>query len=384
MKTFMDTIGSMPDPRDSNSSYKLSHILFIAIAAVLCGVRSCAGFAYFALHRRAFLDRFIDLPARSPSHDVFSDILRRLDKVELAERLRRFMNAIAHHGEVERRRRHLAMDGKAMKRAYAKGEAHLPAFVATIYDCDRCLTLALASAREKGGEAAAALQALRLLALDGAVVTGDALYATHDVTEVIRKNRGHYCLGLKGNSPLAYEAGQAAVAAALRRKPGDIHVEEDRGHGRIETRRAFVVACAAARNAKGEETLVGMKAVGVIEATRTVTKRLHVDGKPVLRPETVTSRRLYALSFKPKAKVFAALARNHWRIENRQHWQLDVVFREDEARNREDDAAPNLAVLRRIAQNCLSMNAERVSGPLKMQRAAHDEEFLIALMTQKR
>jgi hypothetical protein len=78
------------------------------------------------------------------------------------------------------------------------------------------------------------------------------------------------------------------------------------------------------------------------------------------------------------------LARNHWRIENNQHWCLDVLFREDAARSRKGHAAVNLAIIRRIAQNILKLSPQNETTPLKMLRAAHDEAFLTSLLVHKR
>jgi DDE_Tnp_1-associated len=84
MQLFREAIGSVSDPRASNAHYRLSDVLFIAVVAVLCGVAGCTGFAAFARLRRDYLSRFMLLPERLPSHDVFSDILAALDQKTLA------------------------------------------------------------------------------------------------------------------------------------------------------------------------------------------------------------------------------------------------------------------------------------------------------------
>jgi hypothetical protein len=210
MDIFRGTMGSVRDPRASNARYRLSDLLFIAVVAVLCGITTCTGFAAFARLPREFLSWFMDLPQQLPSHDVFSDVLAALDQKELAAALARFMDAVCEAaGE-----RQLAVDGKALRRANEKGQAHLPAFVATLYDCDRFLTLALAPARGKGGETAAVREALRLVSLKGAVVTADALHAKGPTTALIRAKKGHYCIALKANSPIAFALAHATLAAA--------------------------------------------------------------------------------------------------------------------------------------------------------------------------
>jgi predicted transposase YbfD/YdcC len=370
MDVFRETIGSVRDPRASNARYPLSDILFISVVAVMCGVANCTGFAAFARLRRDFLGQFMELPGTLPSHDVFSDVLAALDQKELARALARFMEAICAAGGA----RQLAVDGKALRRAYEKGQAHLPAFVATLYDCDRFLTLALSPARGKGGETAAVREALRLVTLKGAVVTADALHAKRATTALIRARKGHYCIALKANSPVAFNLARTALADAEANGACQPFEQSRVAHGRCETRQAFVIPCETPRNARGQEPLVGMQAIGVI-------RRLRQTDTGVARPVEAS---FYALSFVPDAERFATLARNHWRIENNQHWCLDVIFLEDIARSRKGHAAVNLAIVRRVAQNILKLSPGKETTPLKMLRAAHDETFLTALITQKR
>jgi predicted transposase YbfD/YdcC len=409
MDLFRETIGLVSDPRASNARYRLSDILFISVVAVLCGVTSCTGFAAFARLRRDFLCQFMELPATLPSHDVFSDLLAALDQKKLAEALARFMDGVCQEGVCQEGgcqaggERQLAVDGKALRRAYQKGQAHLPAFVATLYDCDRFLTLALAQARGKGGETAAVIEALRLVSLKGAIVTADALHAKQATTALIRAKKGDYCIALKANSPIAFALARTMLAtqeaqddkvaqeAQEAQEANDDKDDKDdkvacqpfeqkqTAHGRVEIRQArnlqaMVIPCQTPRNKRGQETLVGMQAIGVM-------RRLRQTDTGSAKPFQTS---FYALSFVPTKERFAELARNHWRIENNQHWCLDVTFKEDLARNRKGHAAVNLAIVRRIAQNILNLSPAKETTPLKMLRAAHDKTFLTALITQKR
>ena len=63
--------------------------------------------------------------------------------------------------------------------------------------------------------------------------------------------------------------------------------------------------------------------------------------------------------------VFARVVRDHWAIENSQHWVLDVQFNEDGNRTRKNHAASNLAVIRRASLNLLRSND---AGSLSIRR----------------
>ncbi|MDR0628575.1 MAG: ISAs1 family transposase, partial [Treponema sp.] len=65
---------------------------------------------------------------------------------------------------------------------------------------------------------------------------------------------------------------------------------------------------------------------------------------------------------------FACSVRSHGGIENKRHWVLDVVFREDGARNRKDHSAANRAILRKIPLNLLRLEPTEKYGKRKLSR----------------
>jgi predicted transposase YbfD/YdcC len=68
---------------------------------------------------------------------------------------------------------------------------------------------------------------------------------------------------------------------------------------------------------------------------------------------TAHERRYYLSSARLDAKLFARAVRAHWHIENRLHWVLDVVFRDDLARLRTGHGPENMAVVKHMAMNLL-------------------------------
>ena len=63
-----------------------------------------------------------------------------------------------------------------------------------------------------------------------------------------------------------------------------------------------------------------------------------------------------------------ATVRAHWGIENALHWQLDVSFREDAARNRKDNGSTNIAILRRRALDLARRDTSKGSLSIKLKR----------------
>ncbi len=79
-------------------------------------------------------------------------------------------------------------------------------------------------------------------------------------------------------------------------------------------------------------------------------------------------------------EVLLDTVRAHWAIENALHWQLDVSFREDAARNRKDNAPGNIAVLRRRALDLVRRDTSQRSLSIKLKRAGWDDAFLRSIL----
>ena len=109
--------------------------------------------------------------------------------------------------------------------------------------------------------------------------------------------------------------------------------------------------------------------------------------RPVERTRVIGGKRqheccLYVLSRRMPAKELLAVVRRHWDIENGLHWQLDVVFREEQSRIRCGDAAQNFSTLRRIALNLLKTETAKPKEPIRGKRifAAVDPAYLESII----
>ena len=117
---------------------------------------------------------------------------------------------------------------------------------------------------------------------------------------------------------------------------------------------------------------MGLATLGMVEA------EVARDGR------TSATRRYFLSSATLSAKRFAEAMRAHWRIENAQHWVLDMTFDEDRARNRRDHGAENLAILRRLALNVLRSARTDVSIRRKRKRSGWSDEFARSVLAQMR
>jgi len=362
---FLDVFDEVADPRDYTARHPLPEILFIALAAVLCGASHCTEMVLFAEARLELLRQFIPLKHGVPSHDTFSRVLRALDPVAFNAAFTRFMAAFGAQARSDAPKRQVAIDGKSLRRAYDKGCAHMPPLVVTVFGCDTFMSLTQTVAH-KGGETEAAIAALELLSLTGATVTADALHCHRRMSQAIRERGGHYVIAIKGNQSKLAQQANAALDAAAQSKTTRFHQTEEVAHGRHERRRAFVVPFA---QTPGKNALVGLVAVARVESWRTS------DGK------TTHSSRCYALSRKMPAGQLLTAVRHHWAIENQLHWQLDVLLGEDLSRNRKNNAPANLAIIRRLALNTLRADPEKIPLSHKRLKARWADQYLLRLLT---
>jgi predicted transposase YbfD/YdcC len=367
--TFLEAFGEVPDPRDYTARHPLAEVLFVAFAAVLCGATHCTEMALFARARLDLLRQFVPLSHGPPSHDTFSRVLNALDPIAFNAAFGRFMAAFGEAAGAAAR--HVAVDGKSLRRAYEKGASCMPPLVVTAFECETFMSLAQTVAGE-GGEAEAAVRAVELLSLKGAIVTADALHCHKRMSEAVIAAGGDYVLAIKANQSKLAKAANAALDAA--RTDGQIRIHESvaQAHGRREVRRAFVIPFSAPPS-KTDKALVGLRAVARIETERTV------DGQ-----DPVRTVRCFALSRRIKADDLLALVRSHWAIENHLHWQLDVLFREDDSRTRKKNGAANLALLRRCALNVLRSDPEDIPLSHKRLKARWSDHDLLLLMTHMR
>jgi predicted transposase YbfD/YdcC len=322
--------------------------------------------AAFGRAKIKLLKRFLKLKHGIASHDTFSTVLRMLDPKALDAafgRLTATLAAALAKGGV------IAIDGKSLKGAYEKGEKSSPKLMVSAYAAGLRLSLATVAAKDRN-EVDAAIEVLGLIDLKGKIVTADALHCHRRMVETIVAKGGDYCIALKGNQESLLSDARACLGKAdkAKKKPPAAKTE-DSGHGRIETRVAVVVE---AKGMAEHHEFAGLKAFGRIESTRII------DGK------TETEARFYALSRKLTPQALLATARAHWQIENALHWQLDVSFREDAARNRKDNGPTNIAVLRRRALDTARLDQSKGSLTTKLKRAGWDDEFLLSLLRQMR
>lgn len=366
MQALISILREVRDPRDLNARHDCGSMLFIALMAMLCGGKSCVDIADFAAANEDVLADLVDLPHGAPSHDSFSRLFRLLDPEEMARAFASFAKALRAGLGLGPAKGVVAIDGKRLRRGYERGRAFMPPLMISVFDAETRLSLA-ARASGDGDEVRATLAALKSLDLKGCIVTADALHCHPKMAEAVRARGGHYALKLKANNGPLHRRAVAAFAAADGRGGAGFAETVSNGHDRSERRRGDVVP------APEETAFRDLVAFG-----RIVNERCETGA------EARTTVHYVALSKRLDPTRLIEVIRDHWSVENRLHWSLDVVFCEDDARSRKNHAPQNLSFIRRMALDILKAHPDPRSVSRKMKLAMWSKDFFFELFTHMR
>jgi predicted transposase YbfD/YdcC len=364
MGRFKSVFRKLRDPRAENAQHELLEILFIALAATLCGAQGASDMARFGLAKEGLLRRLLRLEHGIPSHDTFSRVFRVLDAQAFEREFRRFMAAFAKFHRLDLKGV-VAIDGKSLRRAYDRGKSATPMHLVNAFAVQA--RMALASHKAPGrNELAGALEVLDMLCLKNSIVTADALFCSRPFATRVLKRGGHYVLALKKNQRKLFASVVRRFARSGTRSTAQ--KLEASTHDRREWRRATVI--------RDKTLAIAQDFPGLVALAR-VTSRRRLRGAPGEPPFT----RYYLLSKYISATKLLQTVRSHWAIENQLHWMLDVALNEDADRARKDNAPENLAILRKLALNLLRTHPEQMSIRQKIKSAGWDDTFLLRLLS---
>jgi predicted transposase YbfD/YdcC len=360
---------TLDDPRQTAKVlYPLPEILLLLLSATLAGADDCVEIELWGNEQLAFLRRFLPYKHGIPSHDTLTGVLAALDPALFKTCFVRWAEGL-REAEPDL----VAIDGKTSRRTHARGKGREPLHLVSAWASRQRLVLGQEAVSGKSNEITAIPLLLERLALNGALVTIDAIGTQSSIAETILERCGNYLLALKANRPATYKDVEAFFADP---PPGtlDTCTTTDGEHGRVEVRRHAVCHDVAwlfsDRRYPGEVAFPGLAMIGMVEAE---TER---DGK------TTRERRYYFSSTRINAMTFAQAVRGHWGIENRLHWVLDVVFKDDLTRLRTGHAPENMAVVKHMAMNLLHRAKPTTSLKNRRKRAGWNTSYLESLIRQ--
>jgi len=353
------------DPRvERTREHLLEEILLMVLAAVLSGAESWNEIEGYGKAKRPWFKGFLQLPGGVPSHDTFNRVISALDPAEMEKGFADWVVSIAEltSGEV------VAIDGKALCGTREAGKKTLVHMVSAWASANN-LVLAQRKVDDKSNEITAIPKLLDALELSGTVITIDAMGCQRSIAEKIVSKKADYILAVKENQGhLLEEIKDSFQMLAV----DAVDEEVDCGHGRVEQRRCSVITdLSLVEKAAEWASLQGL--------VRIESERYHKVSRKIER-----EIRYYITSLKPDAERLNGSIRQHWSIENKLHWALDVSFGEDLDRKRAGHAAQNFSLLNRIALNLLKKDTTCKLGIKgKRLKAGWDNDYRLHLLRNK-
>lgn len=330
----------------------LAEVLFVTFVAVLAGANDAEDVVRYVAEHRAWFQRVISLPGGIPAHDTVLRVLAMVDGDEIERILRTWVEAMRAPGVITTKDWQVAVDGKTLRGSLDKSSGLGGVHMVGAYMIEAGLTLGTIKVDDKSNEITAIPDLIRVLNLEGATVTIDAMGCQTAIASEIVDAGADYVLRAKGNQPTLERNIEATFTELLRRRrpgeakiPVDRYKDVDKGHGRIEQR-----TCILSRDLSYIENATAWKGLTGVAMVARETENV-LSGK-------VSKEIAYFILSKADAtaKDIALKVRNHWGIES-MHWTLDVTFGEDAHRIIDRAGAANLARLRRLAQAMISHSA---------------------------
>lgn len=364
-KVLATILQRMPEPRRTNKGnirHKLADIIIITLCAMICRCDSYDAVEYFGHEREASLRKFLELPNGIPDADTFRRVFERLKPNELASCLNEWL------GQEHEKRCVVAIDGKTI--CGSRNESHKAFHIVSAFVAENQLTLGEIAVPEKTNEITAIPELLDLIDVEGGIVTIDAMGCQKKIVEKIVKQKADYAIALKGNQGEFHS--DVALYFSEFADSHPVHTTVEKGHGRVETREYRL--CTDIGWIEKSDCWKGLKAIGMAKSTVYKTKE---------QKETVETR--YYITSLQNAEEFAYAIRKHWSIENQLHWNLDVIFREDECRARKDNSPKNLNILRKIAMRLLNAaRTGRMTKKLLMLKSSFNPDAMLDVLFQQK
>jgi predicted transposase YbfD/YdcC len=326
---FIKYFSLIEDPRRTtkgNFLHPLSDILFLVISAVISGADDWDTIVLFGENQIGWLKKYGSYKNGIPSTDTLKRLFSAFDPEQFNSCFMDWTNSICKltKGEV------IAIDGKTIRGTKEKKLPH----IVSAFASGNGLTLGQVKIDDKSNEITAIPELLKLLAIQGATVTIDAMGCQTKIVKDIINKEADYLIAVKANQKNLEQEILDTVALEI---PVDMDTQHNLDHGRIETRTCRVYTNLS--HIQEKEKWKGLKTLASIK-TETINKS---TGK------ISNQHRIYISSLPANANELNTSIRKHWSVENNLHWTLDVLFHEDASRKRKGHSPENFNIVLKVA-----------------------------------
>ncbi len=281
---FLEHFRDLPDPRQAGKvTYPLDEILLLCLLAVLAGAEGFTDIARFGTKKLELLRRFRPFREGSPAHDHLGDIFARLDAEKFQQCFVAWVSAqTGVAAEV------IAIDGKTARRSGDKRGAKAAIHMISAFAARQRLVLGQVKEAEKSNEIVAIPKLLEMIAIEGAIVTIDAMGCQRDIARTIIDKKADYVLALKGNQGTLRDDVELFFAEQKANGFKDTTISRqetvDGDHGRIETRTTTVIHDVAWLQERHDWP--GLNGIVMVESQREIHGKIERETRfYIVRPE---------------------------------------------------------------------------------------------------
>ncbi len=360
---------TLEDPRSAHGKiHSLDTILMIAIVAIICGADDWVEVEEFGCSKETFFQQVLGVAHRGiPSHDTFGRVFSLIQTAAFEKCFTKWANHLCELTEEV-----INIDGKTLRRSKDTDKSAI--HIVSAWANKNRLVLGQVRTADKSNEITAIPQLLKLLSIQGQVITIDAMGTQTAIATQIIDSQADYVLSVKENQGNLHEQLSESFYKVGAKKNAQKSQSLDLDHGRIETRRCYAISVEAYLTKDVIDNWKSLKSMILIES--------HIEYKNGKKAGQIMKEdRLYITSLEANAEKLNKIIRSHWGIENSLHWVLDVAFREDHNRTRTGNAPANLAILRHVALNKLrSEKSTKVGVKAKRKKAGWDNNYLFKVL----
>lgn len=357
---FQKNFSKLKDPRRTikgNHLYPLDEILFLCISAVISGADNWTTISLFGRSKLEWLRNYFPYENGAPSHDVLGKVFAWICPDTFSQCFSDWTNFISQQtkGEV------VAVDGKTLCGSDDKENGKAAIHVVSAFACENGLCLGQQAVDQKSNEITAIPALLDLIAIKGCTVTIDAMGCQKDIASKIIEKEADYVLMVKANQK---ELSQQVKKLFSIEPVKDSFTEHDMGHGRIESRTCQVIDHLTFFDDKQQWK-------GLSSIVRVISERTKKQ-----TGFTTTEERYYISSLPADAQKIGSCIRQHWSVENKLHWSLDVIFKEDASLKKKGHSALNFNIIAKMGLTLIDKEkSTKKSKPSKRMMAALDDNY---------
>ncbi len=360
----LDSFDKFEDTREScRIMYPLKEILFLVFSSSLCGIRSFDEIAEFGEIRIDWFRQYLPYESGIPSHDTLNRIMSWVKVEQLGEVLSElFSKQLSICDD-----KILHIDGKKIKgsatakqqqTSKARGGKQSVAMV-NLYSSSLQQCLASVGIDCKTNEQGAIMELLKCIEVKDCLLSLDAGFCNGIIAGQIVETGADYFIRVKQNQPKLL----AAMTEILTQEKVTDYYEgkPENSHGRVEKRDCSVVRLDSISN----EIL--LKQSGVLSKWSNLNSLVRVIRyRTDNQTQKMSEEEAYFITSKPLTAIKAnQIARSHWSIENKLHWQLDVILGEDADRKRTNNSPHNMSLIHKIVLNIHQPNKVKNKSSLK-------------------